>query len=78
MDNPSTTSLRVPAARRWLAVIAAGIGLLGVLLAFCLRITYAEFGRLIVGGLIAPAAVVMIWLALAGGVLLGAAPFIGG
>lgn len=54
-------------------IAAAVTGLLLLLLSLCLHSPYAELGRLIAGGVLAPAPIVMNWLALIGGSLLIAA-----
>jgi hypothetical protein len=51
-------------------IVTTVIGLLLLLLSICLHSSYAELGRLVAGGVIAPASVVMNWLAMIGGLLL--------
>lgn len=58
-------------------IVIAGLGFFLLLLSLCLLSPYAELGRLIAGGVIAPAPVVMSWLATLGGLLLLAATFVG-
>lgn len=59
------------------ARLLAGLGLFLLLLVLFLRYRYAEFPRLMVGGLIAPAPLVILWFTMASGALLGLAPVVG-
>lgn len=60
------------------ARLLAGLGFCLLLLTLILRYPNAEFGRLLVGGLVGPATIVLTWLALVSGALLLLAPIAGG
>ncbi len=74
-----TTRLTIlpPLRRRWPARLLFGAGCFALLLSLVLRLPAMELGRLIVGGLLAPATRVIGYAALLGGALLLAAPRLG-